>query len=315
MIWQAVPAASAFGRVAVLMGGTAAERDISLQSGQAVFQALQNNGVDVIAIDLGTQAAATLVQHDFDRAFVIVHGRGGEDGALQGVLQHLNKPYTGSGVTGSALAMHKVLTKQILQAHQLPTAAFETVASLSAAKAAFERLTQAASAAMVKPVQEGSSFGISKVQTIDELDAAWETASRYGDVFMEAFITGHEYTVGIVHGQALPLIQLKPENGFYDYAAKYERNDTQYLAADLPRAVQKHMQQVALTAFDALQLSGWARIDFMLQGDQPYIIEANTVPGMTDHSLIPMAARMAGCDFDALVMQLLMTSMAEVTHG
>lgn len=305
---------SRFGRVAVLMGGKSAEREISLLSGNAVLAALQRRGVDAHGIDVGDDVLAVLERGGFDRVFVVLHGRGGEDGTIQGALELLGLPYTGSGVLASALGMDKWRSKLAWQAAGLPVPEF----ALLDARTDFAAVAaQLGLPLFVKPANEGSSIGVSKVKNAGELRAAWQTAARYDRlVLAERFIGGGEYTVPVLAGQALPVIRIVPATEFYDYDAKYFRDDTRYLCpCGLDADKERELQALALRAFAVLGGRGWGRIDILLGTDErPYVLEANTVPGMTSHSLVPMAARQAGIDFDALCVRILDTSL-EGDHG
>ncbi|MCB2386940.1 MULTISPECIES: D-alanine--D-alanine ligase [Thalassolituus] len=296
---------AALGKIAVLMGGTSAERAVSLKSGQAVYTALQQSGADVIAIDVQAHAIEQLTNVDFDVAFIALHGRGGEDGTIQGVLEWLNKPYTGSGVMASALAMDKWRTKLIWQAAGLPT----PKAFLLNENSDWSQLIAELNAdAIVKPAREGSSIGMRKVHTAEELQNSFDFAREYdGLVLAESWVKGAEFTVAIVDGKALPAIQLKTSHAFYDYDAKYQANDTQYLLpCGLSAEKEQELQQLALKAFDVIGGQGWGRIDVMQdQNEQFWLLEANTSPGMTDHSLVPMAAAAVGMSFSELVVHLL----------
>lgn len=303
-----------FGKVAVLMGGQSAEREISLKSGQAVLDSLIKQDIDAHKVDVGQDVSQQLSQGQFDRAFVILHGRGGEDGQIQGVLDSLAIPYTGSDLTGAVLSMNKALSKSIWQQLGLPTASFVQVAANDDLSSVVD-LTGLP--LFVKPVNEGSSIGMSKVGTLAGLEDAVRLALQYDDeVIAESWIDGEEYTVGILNGKALPVIQLKTPNDFYDFEAKYQATTTEYLCpTDLSSEQERRCQQLAVQAFDALRMSGWGRVDFMRdKAGQFYLLEANSVPGMTDHSLVPMAAKHAGIDFDQLVIDILQTTM-EVGHG
>ncbi len=301
--------AETFGKVAVLMGGWAGEREISLQSGAAVLQGLLDAGVDAEAVDVGRDICEVLAAGGFDRAFNIVHGTGGEDGILQGVLETLQLPYTGSGVAASALSMDKVMTKRVWASAGMPTPRFMHLT----AETDFDAVAKALGLPlMVKPSCEGSSLGLAKVNTVAGLKAAWETASSLaGEVFAEQFVTGREFTVGILNGEALPVIELRPATEFYDYEAKYERDDTQYLCpCDLDEEEQQRMQMLALAAFKVLGARNWGRVDFMRGEDgKHWLIELNSVPGMTSHSLVPMAAKEKGLSFSELVTEILWGSM------
>jgi D-alanine-D-alanine ligase len=308
--------AGRYGKVAVLLGGRSAEREISLLSGGAVLGALQAAGVDAHPVDAADSSLLEqLTSGGFDRAFIALHGRGGEDGVIQGLLETIGMPYTGSGVLGSALGMDKLRTKQIWQSAGIPTPAFNVLPDAAAATAAGEVL---AYPVIVKPAHEGSSIGVSKVDSPDGLPAAWEQAARYDDsIIAEQWIDGVEYTAGILHDTALPLIRLETPNIFYDYAAKYQADTTRYLIpCGLDAAREAQLQSVALAAFRAVGASGWGRVDFMLDAaGQPWFIEVNTVPGLTDHSLVPMAARAAGTDFTMLVCRILDTSLDAAAGG
>ncbi|MEQ8288779.1 MAG: D-alanine--D-alanine ligase [Gammaproteobacteria bacterium] len=300
-----------FGKVAVLMGGESAEREISLQSGKAVYDALLASGVDAHAIDFNRQRLPKLISDGFDRVFIALHGRGGEDGAIQGALESIGLPYTGTGVLGSALAMDKSRSKAIWQNAGLPTPPAVELNSNSDWSATAEELGLPI---MVKPVREGSSIGASKVMVADDLFAAWEQASSFDDrVLAERWISGAEYTVPILHGEVLPVIKLETKRDFYDYQAKYVDDDTQYICpCGLDAKQEQLLGELGQQACRALDVSGWARADLMMDSlGQPWLIEVNTVPGMTSHSLVPMAARQAGISFEELVVQILATSFNE----
>lgn len=298
---------SGYGKVAVIMGGQAAEREISLRSGAAVLAALQRQGIDAEALDMDRAGLQALLESGFDRALVMVHGRGGEDGVLQGALETLGIPYTGSGVLGSALCMDKLRSKRQWQAAGMATPDFVAVQAED-----IERGPDAMPLpCIVKPVHEGSSIGMTKVTQRDQLAAALTEAARYDrEILVERWIDGVEYTAGIVGERLLPLIRLETPREFYDYRAKYQADDTRYVCpCGLAETVERQLQAQSRAAFDCLGAQGWGRVDFMLdhQG-QAWFIEVNTVPGMTDHSLVPMAAAAAGMDFDALVLAILDTS-------
>jgi D-alanine-D-alanine ligase len=300
---------SDYGKVAVMMGGFSAEREISLESGQAVHNALVRAGIDTYAVDMQKDILKKLSEEKFDRIFIALHGRGGEDGQIQGALEILQIPYTGSGVLGSALAMDKCRTKNIWQSHGLPTPSFVELNKRSNWHDVAEKLGLPL---MVKPVHEGSSFGASKVMEVDELEYAWKLACQFDDFVMaERWISGSELTVPILNDKALPIIRLVTPRTFYDFKAKYELDSTQYICpCGLDKKQEKTLGDLALTAFKVLDASGWGRIDLILdEGDQPWLIEANTIPGMTSHSLVPMAAKQAGLAFDELAIEILNTSM------
>ena len=296
------------------MGGHSAERDVSLNSGTAVLQALQSAGIDAHGLDTATEDFLKVLEHEqYTRAFIALHGRGGEDGVIQGALETLGIPYTGSGVLGSALAMDKLRAKQVWKAAGIPTPEFSVLADAGAVETIKDALQYPV---IVKPAHEGSSIGISKVESAAALPAAWQEASRYDTaVIAEQWIDGQEYTTGILNDEALPLIRLETPNVFYDYEAKYEADSTRYLIPCGLKAVQEsELQTLSLTAFEALGASGWGRADFMLDASgKPWFIEVNTVPGLTDHSLVPMAANAAGCDFETLVCRILDTSLRAAT--
>jgi D-alanine-D-alanine ligase len=297
-----------FGRVAVLMGGTAAERPVSLRSGAAVYEALKRKGVDAVAIDVAGSPVEALQGIAVDRVFNIIHGRGGEDGVLQGILEAMRIPYTGSGVLASALSMDKLRTKLCWRGYGLPTPPWALLKNESDIDCCIEQL---GFPVIVKPALEGSSIGMSKAHNRDELIAAYRLAASYKcDVYAEAWITGQEYTVGILNGEALPAIRLETPHTFYDYEAKYHANTTKYhCPCGLNDAEESALQALAVCAGQVLGVKGWARVDaFIDHAGQAQLIEINTVPGMTDHSLVPMAARQAGIDFDELVWRILATS-------
>lgn len=292
-------------RVAVLYGGTSAERDVSLKSGRAVIAALESVNTDVIAIDVKDNWLEQLQNSQFDIAFLALHGRGGEDGTIQGLLDSLAIPYTGSGVLGSALAMDKLKTKQIWQALDLPTPAYEVITSDSDPELIWQKLS---SPMMVKPVHEGSSIGLSKVEQLSELKEAIDKAAELdSQVMAEAWVTGREYTVSILDGQALPVIGLETHHQFYDYEAKYLVNDTRYLLpCGLNEQEEQALQALALDAFNAVGCRDWGRVDVMVdQAGNPQLLEVNTLPGMTDHSLVPMAAKAAGYSFAELILAII----------
>lgn len=303
---------AAFGKVALLLGGQAAEREISLKSGAAVGAALRGAGVDVHDIDPGPDVLEVLRAGDFDRAFIVLHGRGGEDGQIQGALQCIGTPYTGSGVLGSAIGMDKYRTKLLWAGAGIPTANF----ALLRAEADLRTAEQLGFPLMIKPSQEGSSLGMTKVENAATLATAWHAAAQYDrTVLAERWLPGAEYTCAILGGEALPLIRLETPNSFYDYEAKYFSNTTRYhCPCGLPAARESMLRALCLRAFDAVGASGWGRVDFMLDAaGEPKLLEVNTVPGMTDHSLVPMAARAAGIDFEALCLRILATSLLEAS--
>jgi D-alanine-D-alanine ligase len=302
--------AGSLGKVAVLFGGRSAEREVSLKSGAAVLAALLRSGVDAHAFDPATRNLQALVDEGFDRAFIALHGRFGEDGTVQGALELLGVPYTGSGVLASSLGMDKWRSKLVWQAGGLPVPEFLIVDETSSSAEVVEKLGLPL---FVKPANEGSSVGISKVKSVNDLSAAYQSAAKHDKlVIAERFIGGGEFTVAILGDQALPVIKIEPANEFYDFEAKYLRDDTRYLCpSGLEVGLEAQMQQLAKRAFALIGGQGWGRVDFLMSEDgQPYVLEANTSPGMTDHSLVPMAARVAGIGFEELVLRVL--SMAHV---
>jgi len=301
-----------FGRVAVLMGGDSTEREISLLSGNAVLAGLKRRGVDAHAFDPREQALPALLAERFDRVWIALHGPGGEDGTVQGALEYLGVPYTGSGVMGSAIGMDKLRTKRLAQAIGVATADYVVLRGQQDFELALERLGVPM---IVKPATQGSSVGMSKVQEAGDLPAAYAAAARIeSSVFAEGWISGREYTVAVLQGQALPAIRIETPRTFYDYEAKYFRDDTRYFCpCGLSVPAEQHLANLAVAAFDAVGAGGWGRADFMMDTTgRPLLLEVNTIPGMTDHSLVPMAARAAGIDFDELAWRVLETSFPRV---
>ena len=294
---------SGFGKVAVLFGGTSAEREVSLNSGSRVLAALLGQGIDAHAFDPAEQPLDAL--KGYDRAFIALHGRHGEDGTIQGALEVMHIPYTGSGVLASALAMDKFRTKLMWQAAGLPIPEY----ALLKADSDFADIEEELGLPLfVKPAREGSSIGVTKVKTPGALKAAYEEAARHDPlVIAEKGVMGGEYTVGIVGDEVLPIIKIVPATEWYDYEAKYNRDDTQYLCpCGLPEAREMEIRAQALEAFRMLGGRGWGRVDFLMDEDgNHYFLEVNTAPGMTDHSLVPMGARAAGMDYPALVRRVL----------
>jgi D-alanine-D-alanine ligase len=292
-----------FGKVAVLFGGKSDEREISIKSGSAVLAALLRQGVDAYAFDPANQELSELMQ--FDRAFIALHGRFGEDGTIQGALELMEIPYTGSGVMASSVGMDKWRTKLLWRASGVITPDFEMLDAETDFDAVCQRLGLPL---FVKPANEGSSIGISKVKKTSDLANAYALAAKSDPLVMaEKFIGGGEYTVGILGDVALPIIRIVPKNEYYDYEAKYLSDDTEYhCPSGLDAALEKQIQQEAVYAFKILGCSGWGRVDFLMDEDRKhYFLEVNTSPGMTDHSLVPMAAKVAGMNFDALVIAIL----------
>jgi len=297
-----------FGKVAVLYGGASTEREVSLASGAAVLAALKRRGIDATGVDPRDEELSGLVRRGFDRVFIVLHGPGGEDGSLQGALELLGLPYTGSGVMGSALGMDKLRTKRLAAAVGVATADSVVLRTVGDCAIALERLGLPM---IVKPATQGSSVGMTKVTKAEELEPAYRAAAALDDsVFAEKWITGAEYTVAVLHRRVLPAIRIEVPNGFYDYEAKYKRNDNKYhIPAGLSAQAEAHMASLALATFDAVGAEGWGRVDFMAdQTGRPLLLEINTVPGMTDHSLVPKAAAAAGIDFEELCWQVLETS-------
>lgn len=298
-----------FGKVAVLLGGDSSEREISLLSGNAVLAALRRRGVDAEPFDPGERRVEELASSGFDRAWIALHGPGGEDGVMQGALEWLGIPYTGSGVLASALTMDKLKTKRVVVGAGLTAPPYAVLSSSADLPGA---LAQVGLPLMVKPASQGSSVGITKVKSAAELPQAYAEARSVDPiVFAEAFIAGDEFTVGVLGGRALPSIRIEPATEFYDYQAKYFRNDTKYhCPSGLDARAEAELQEAALATFRVTDCSGWGRVDFMRERSSGrfYFIEINTTPGMTDHSLVPMAARQAGIDFDELVWRVLESS-------
>ena len=302
-----------FGKVAVMFGGNSAEREISLMSGRAVLDALVSQGIDAHAFDPKFQALDELKTAKFDRVFIVLHGRGGEDGTMQGALDLMNMPYTGSGVLGSALAMDKIKTKQIWTALKMPTAKFVVVKGRQQNTSAQGDANQAllellGGTIMVKPANEGSSIGMAKVSCAQQLTSAINDAATFdSEILLEQWIEGDEYTVAILGDKALPAIQMSTPNDFYDYQAKYQSTQTQYhCPCGLSDELEHELGEIALAAFNAVNAKGWGRVDFMRdKNGQWYLLEVNTVPGMTKTSLVPKSALQAGLSFEQLVASVL----------
>ncbi len=294
-----------FGKVAVLFGGKSAEREVSLKSGAAVLAALQRSGVDAHAFDPAVQNLHALHDEGYERAFIALHGRFGEDGTVQGALELLGIPYTGSGVLASALGMDKWRTKLVWQAANLPVPKYMLLDAHSDWAGVAQQLGLPL---FVKPANEGSSVGISKVKAVGELQDAYQAAAKHDKLVIgESFIGGGEYTVAILGDEVLPVIKIEPAGEFYDYEAKYFRDDTRYLCpCGLSTEKEAEMQHLARQAFALIGGCGWGRVDFLMdEAGNPYLLEVNTAPGMTDHSLVPMAARRAGISFERLVVRVL----------
>ena len=303
------------GRIVVLYGGQSGEREVSLKGGGAVLSALQARGLDAHGLDLGPGWIAQLEALQADRVFIVLHGAGGEDGTVQGALECLGLPYTGSGVLASALAMDKLRCKQLWQGIDLPTAGFALLHENSDWQAL---ITELGGEVMVKPASEGSSLGMAKASSAAELQAAWLGADKFDSVVIaERWLSGGEYTVAILNGRPLPVIKLETDRPFYDYEAKYLADDTRYLCpCGLSVAEEKAMQALAMEAFASLGCEGWGRVDVMMTAEgEPRLLEVNTVPGMTDHSLVPMAAAAAGLSFVDLLIEILQTCLPQPVHS
>lgn len=298
-----------FGKVAVLFGGESAEREISLKSGNAVLNALLRQGVNAHAVDPKLDDISQIKALGFERAFIVLHGRGGEDGTIQGFLKTLNIPFTGSDVSSSAIGMDKAKTKQIWQSCQLPTASYQIIIKENfEPSSATDILAALSGSVMVKPVHEGSSIGMAKADNAEQLVAALEEAFKFDNkVLLESWITGDEFTVSMLNGRALPAISMKTTNQFYDYQAKYQSTETQYLCpCGLSDNELNKLNHLAEEAFKTIGCSGWGRVDFMRDENKNwFLLEVNTVPGMTETSLVPKAAKQAGISFDQLVLSIL----------
>lgn len=297
------------GKVAVLYGGWSAEREVSLQSGKAAHAALCARGVDAHLVDATPEGVLSLASQGFERVFIALHGRGGEDGQVQAALELQQLPYTGSHPLASGLCMDKVLTKRIWQTEELPSPKFVNLSSGFDPDAVVAKLGLPI---FVKPGREGSSIGMSRVETGADLSGAYARAAKHDDrVMAEAFIAGAEYTASILAGQALPLVRIEAAADFYDYHAKYQSDETAYhCPCGLHPEEEQALQKLALKAFGLVGASGWGRVDFLLDAqDQAWLLEVNTVPGLTTHSLVPMAAAAAGMDFEELIWRILLTSL------
>jgi D-alanine-D-alanine ligase len=308
-IQSTVTDVSKFGRVGVLYGGTSSEREISLLSGQATYAALKNLGINAVAIDAQDNVLQQLIQHELDYVFIALHGPGGEDGTVQGALEYLQLPYTGSGVLASALAMDKQRCKQLWKGIGLPTCDFIILNEDIDWKAA---LVDLGGKAMVKPASEGSSIGMRPVENADQLKNAWLHAASFDSVVIaEPLLEGEEYTVAVLGNKALPSIRIRSEEVFYDYKAKYFSDETSYFCpSGLGEDREEEIRQLSLDAFNSLGCIGWGRVDLMVDRQGNFqLLEVNTVPGMTSHSLVPMAAAASGIDFDQLVLQILQEAL------
>ena len=305
-----------YGRVGVLYGGHSAEREVSLMSGQGVHDALRSVGVDAQLFDTGQKSLVDLAQAGFDRVFIALHGRYGEDGTIQGALELLQIPYTGSGPMASSLSMDKIMTKRVWLQHGLPTPGFAVLSSLEDLGA----VSNLGWPLMIKPPHEGSTLGITKVEAPAALRSAYELAAKFDEhVLAEQFIQGRELTVPLLGGgaqaKALPVIEIIAPGGNYDYEHKYHSDATQYSCpADLDEGLTQRLQRLSELAYTALGCEGWGRADFMLDEDgQPWLLEMNTSPGMTSHSLVPMSARAAGMSYADLCLAILSTASCKVS--
>lgn len=291
--------------VAVLMGGNSAERDISLKTGRNVLAALQRSGVNAVGIDVGADITDQLRKQPIERAFIALHGKGGEDGTIQGMLEMLEIPYTGSGVMASALTLNKVITKTIWSAYNIPTPDYRVIDQQTQPQTLVDELGLPL---CIKPIADGSTLGVTKVKSVEDIPQAIELASQFnGGVMAERWIQGRELTIGILDGQALPILEIITKREFYDYQAKYESDDNQYIVPDdfSPELVNL-LQGLAVKAFKITGCSGWGRVDILLdQENLPWLIDLNTIPGMTEHSLVPKAAQHIGLSFDDVVMKIL----------
>lgn len=309
--------AAVFGKVAVMFGGNSAEREVSLASGKAVLDALQTVGVDAYPFDPKYDDLDQLLEQSFDRVFIVLHGRGGEDGSLQGALTLMGIPFTGSGPQGSAFAMDKVRSKFLFKGAELPTAPF-AIARKGQDLDLAKTLSELNNRVMVKPANEGSSIGMSQARTVEELEKALEIAFQHdSEALIEQWVTGKEVTVSILNGVAMPLIEMRTPNEFYDYEAKYKSSTTEYLCpAPLSDELTESIQKIAVQAFDLVGASGWGRVDFLIdEQDQPYLLEINTVPGMTQSSLVPKSAAQAGMSFQQLVVTILQGSLSQSEYA
>ena len=312
--------AAALGKVGVLFGGRSAEREVSIMSGTGVLAALKSRGIDAHAFDPGQRSLAELAAEKFDRVFIALHGRFGEDGSLQGALEQLSIAYTGSGVMACAIGMDKIYTKMIWLMHDLPTPRYT---SITGSTDLADVLAELGLPLIVKPPHEGSTIGITKVNAADELKAAYDTAAGFDDVVLaEEFVTGREFTVAMLgkgaSARALPIVEIVAPGGNYDYQNKYFTDDVKYFCpAVLDEVTANEMSRLAVEAYRALDCEGWGRIDFLLRAsdNKLFLIEANTSPGMTGHSLVPMAARALGISYEDLCVEILQSARLKMAKG
>ena len=309
------------GKVGVLLGGRSSEREVSLNSGGGVLKALQSKGIDAHPFDPAQRSLAELAAEKFDRVFIALHGRYGEDGTLQGVLEQLGIPYTGSGVLASSIAMDKIMSKRVWLSHALPTPRFVVLDAKATSDELLQQVTdELGLPLMLKAPHEGSSIGISKVTFATEMRAGFDLCAKYDDVVLaEEFIGGRELTVPILgtgrNARALPIVEIRAPQGNYDYEHKYFSDDTQYLCpAPLDEALTQRIQSLAVRAFNAIGAAGWARVDFMLRASdsEPFLLEINTSPGMTGHSLVPMSAKAAGMCYEDLCVEILRSAALDL---
>ncbi len=313
--------ATEFGKVGVLYGGRSAEREVSLMSGSGVLAALQGKGINAHGFDPAQRSLSELAAEKFDRVFIALHGRFGEDGTLQGALEQLGIPYTGSGVMASSIAMDKVMTKRIWLSHELPTPRFLVLDAHAATATELRRVpAQLGLPLMLKAPHEGSTIGISKVTAEADMDAGFALCAKYDEVVLaEEFITGRELTVPVLGkgrtARALPIVEIRAPQGNYDYQNKYFSDDTQYLCpAPLDAELTQRIQMLAVRAFNAIGCAGWSRVDFMLRAadNEPFLLELNSSPGMTGHSLVPMSAKASGVSYEDLCVEILRSATLEM---
>jgi D-alanine-D-alanine ligase len=304
-------------RIGVMMGGLSREREISLKTGKAVLKALVEKGYNACSIDVGHDVAETLIKEKIECAFIALHGRFGEDGTIQGMLELMRIPYTGSGVLSSALALHKIMAKKFFLCEKIPTPSFEAIQRQNIEKESFKNISLALPL-VVKPAREGSTIGVSIVRTEEELVLSLKEAGKYDEeILVEKFMGGKEITVGILEDIPLPIIEIVPKSGFYNYHSKYTKGETQYIIpARIPREKYLYAQEIGLKAFRALGCSGFARVDLMTdEHNDPFVIDVNTMPGMTETSLLPQAASYAGIPFEDLVERILLGASLKIENG